>query len=120
MGSDDDIDWHWQPGDQGFNFEIPTRERLPLPPSTVLQGRYGDWISEVEAGWVPDLRGCTLDEVEREAARIKLGDVFTSLKQFDRCLHNWCVLNGRVAGKAKMQYNYGLRTCRYGPRTRAP
>lgn len=61
-------EWEWRAGDEGFAFEIPPAECLPLPPSTVLQGRYGSWRNDLQENWVPDLHGKTLEEVEREAA----------------------------------------------------
>lgn len=120
MGNPDESrGWVWQPGDQGFHFEIPRLERVPVPP---VQGRNGGrgQPSEMQASWVPDLHGRTLHEVQKEAARIKMGDHFTSLQQFDCCLHSLCVLNGRKAHAVKTQEDYHLRVCPFGSRVRGP
>lgn len=70
MPKDDPKTWQWQPSDQGFHFEILPRQRVPLPPSIVLQGRYALWRIDVDPNWVPNLRGKSLDEVEWEATQI--------------------------------------------------
>lgn len=58
--------------------------------------RYADWHPNTHRNGVHDLRGKTLEEVGREAARIRLGDHFSLIGQFDRCLHTWRVLNGKM------------------------
>lgn len=35
--------WEWIPVDDDYDVHIPDSERLPLPPSTVLQGRHLNW-----------------------------------------------------------------------------
>lgn len=67
VDSNEEVKWEWQVGDQGFNFDIPPIDRMPLPPSTMLQGRYASWWAENQHRWVLDLRGKTLEEVEQEA-----------------------------------------------------
>lgn len=52
---DEEPKWEWQLSNQGFNFEIPLVDRLPLPLSTELQGRYVPWSEESQARRVLDL-----------------------------------------------------------------
>lgn len=113
-------DWAWQVGDESFNFKSFPQERLPLPPLTVVQGRYAKWNNQIEASWVPDLNSKLLSNMEREVARIKMGDNFTSIKQFDCCLDNWCVLNRCKTHHVKWQKTYVLCVCPFGPRVRPP
>lgn len=47
-----------------------------------------------------------------------MGDHFTLLKKFDRCLHSLCVLNGRKANEVKSQKHYHLKVCPFGTRVR--
>lgn len=35
--------WEWIPGDSDFDIAIPDSERIPLPPTTQLQGRFRNW-----------------------------------------------------------------------------
>ncbi|CAM6128652.1 unnamed protein product [Calypogeia fissa] len=63
---------------------IPDEERLPLPPSSILQGRFSPWNAPPEE-FVPDLRGKCPEEVQREASCtgscIKLGETFESFSR---------------------------------------
>lgn len=74
--------------------------------------------SKMHASWVPDLHSKTLHEVEREVGQIKMGDHFTSLAEFERCLYSLCVLNGRKTHALKTQKEYQLRVCPFGGRVR--
>lgn len=122
--SDDGREWAWQAGDQGFHFEIPRRERLQHPPPVQRRPErrnvHTNTQSEMQASWIPDLRGRTLHEVEGEVARIKMGDHFTSLKQFERCLQSLCVLTGRKMHSVETQKHYQLCVCPFGGRARRP
>jgi hypothetical protein len=52
---------------------IPNSAQVPLPPSTVLQGRYSHWKMVLkDQRNQPDLSGKIPEEVEAEADRIKL------------------------------------------------
>lgn len=95
--------------------QIPPGECSPLPPLSILQGMYAAWQTNIQPNWVPNLHGRTLEEVEREAGRIKLGDHFTLKKQLNRCLHSWCVLSGQLNHWIKTHWNYSLQGCPYGP-----
>lgn len=39
------------------NIEIPDLERFPLPPSLVVQGKFGNWHDAILSRVVPNLRG---------------------------------------------------------------
>lgn len=62
----------------GATFLIPDVETVPLPPSIVLQGRYSDWEPN-DSNVVADMRGRSPKEVEHEASRIRLGEIFFEL-----------------------------------------
>lgn len=94
---------------QGFNFNIPHVDCVPLPPLNVLQGHYASWHSNTLPRWVPGLWGKTLEEVEREAAQIQCGDHFSFVGQFNHCLHSWGVLNGQTNHLLKTQWHFALR-----------
>lgn len=65
--------------DRESNIKIPDSERLPLPPSTILQGQFGTSRDVVLSRKVPDLRGRTSEEVKREASCITMGEFFLVL-----------------------------------------
>lgn len=100
--------WEWMPGDVDFEFEIPDSERVPG--TRVLES--------IESENCANLRGRSLDEVLREASRIKLGGSFHSFAEFDRCLDSWCVVNGRAAHRFKTRKDLCVRVCRFGPKVR--
>lgn len=110
-GSDKEVEWEWQVGDQGLNFGIPPTNCVALPPSTVVQGCYASWQTKNQPGWVPDLCGKTLEKVKREAGPIQLRDHLSSVGQFGHCLHSWGVLSERSNHCLKMQWNFCLRVC---------
>lgn len=62
--------WEWTPGDANFYHEILDIEWLPLPPSTVVQGRHAPWHQSLDEGIVLNLKGWLLQEVEEEASHI--------------------------------------------------
>ncbi|CAM6130009.1 unnamed protein product [Calypogeia fissa] len=76
-------DAEWVPGD-GEPTALADRDRILLPPSTELQGRYSNWRNRGDFMHIPDLGGRTLQEVGEEAGRIKLGEYFNSLVEFQR------------------------------------
>lgn len=110
--------FQWTPGDEDFHFEILEATRLPLLSSMELQGRYAPWQTSLGNGFIPNLRGRSLHEVEDEAKRIKTGKFFTSFKVFDRCLHSWYVLSRQACNQLKTRKNVYLRVCRFGPNVR--
>lgn len=101
--------------DREPNIEIPDSERLPLPPSIVLQGQFLTWLDSVSSRLVPNLRGRTLEEVKQGARRVKFGNFFPSFDAFDHCLNSWAVLSGRGAHILATKYKYRVRVCKYGP-----
>ncbi|KAL3694884.1 hypothetical protein R1sor_008535 [Riccia sorocarpa] len=65
-----------------------------------------------------DIGGKTLHEVEVAARRIRFGEVFASLNEFELCLDCWCVVNMRASHKFKRNPDCRVRICRYGLPTR--
>lgn len=113
--------WEWIKWDEEIQYDIPDDERLLLPPSTRVQGRYTDWRPILsEENWLSDLRGQTLQEVTAKATHIQMDEMFSSFKEFDRCLDSWGVLNGRANYRVKTRKKTCLQTCRYGPNVRPP
>lgn len=100
--------WNWVPGDGPIEIEVPNGERLPLPPSTQLQGRYRNWTSTLNSGQADNLRGRSIVEVQEEANRVKLGGQFASFDEFDRCVDSWCVMNGCNSHHLATKRNYCL------------
>lgn len=47
--------WEWEP-----NIETPDLERLPLPPSSIVQRHFANWYDDNLSRVVPDLRGSTI------------------------------------------------------------
>lgn len=88
--SHQEVNWEWQASDEEFGFEIPLGNRIlmSLMPSTITQGWYAYWHSNTQRNGLPNLHGKMLEEVGLEVAKIQLGDHFSSIGQFDHCLHN--------------------------------
>lgn len=63
MGTKMGSEWGNVGRDREPNIEIPDCERLPLPPSMILQGRFQNWRDGMTSSKVPDLRDRTLEEV---------------------------------------------------------
>lgn len=56
--------------------------------------------------------------VSKEAARIRLGEIFVSFAEFDRCLQSWGVLNGRASHRYATRSDRAIRVCRFGKTVR--
>lgn len=108
----------WRGGDGPFNVYIPDSERVSPPPSSIAQGRFSNWKNDLD--WVPNLREKSLEEVQREAARIKKGEYFTSFKDFQRCLDSWCILGGRSSKKVKSKKDCLVRICHFATKDTEP
>lgn len=81
-----DGEWSATGREREVNIEIPNSKQLPLPPLSIVQGRFANWRDAILSTRVPDLRGRTVEEVKHKAGRVRLGEIFSSFNAFDRCL----------------------------------
>lgn len=112
--------WEWTPRDVDFYYDILDGKRLPLPPSTIIQGHHAPLRDAPSEGIFPDLRGRSLQEVEEEAYRIKKDIRFNSFEEFDRCLDSFNVLYGRGCSKLKTRREKCVCICKFGGTVRGP
>ncbi|CAM6102768.1 unnamed protein product [Calypogeia fissa] len=104
------------------DLDMPDSEKIISPPSsaTVAEavGRPRNSILGLTESLIPDLKGRSAEEVEREASKIRDRQYFSSFREFDRCMDSWGIMNGRTFSKHKTNDNFRVRLCRYGKTVR--
>lgn len=102
------LEWDWILGDGPLDCKILNIERLPLSPSTQVQGRFKNWVQTLHLGTSENLWGRSPTEVDDEVAIIKFGSTFDEFDEFDRCLDSWCILNGKSSHCLETKLSFHL------------
>lgn len=84
----------------------------------LVQGRHSKWDIDPCIG--PDLQGRSYEEVEKEASCIKLGQNFSTFKEYGHCLELWAMLNGKSIHRYKTKQGYCATPYWCGDNVRPP